>query len=236
MYRVAVCEDEPNLREALCAQCRGILGRLAVFHEVVPFATAEGLEEALSKGAQFDLLCLDILLTGKSGMELALDVRKRDDRVSILFITVSTDFLLEGYGARPIQYLLKPVREEDLEKALRTDLRLHHQPSLVTLKSGSKTTVLPWPEIRYVESRNHSCIFHMVRYEPVLALNLTQVEGLLPKEQFSRCHNSYLVNMTQIQKVNSREILLFDGERLPIGRRYSQQFQEEFVRYLNSRT
>lgn len=124
MYRVAVCEDEPNLREALCAQCRGILGRLEVFHEVIPFATAEGLEEALSKGAQFDLLCLDILLTGKSGMELALDVRKRDDRVSILFITVSTDFLLEGYGARPIQYLLKPVQEKDLEKALRTDLRL----------------------------------------------------------------------------------------------------------------
>lgn len=74
MYRLAICEDEPDLREGLCAQCRGILTRLEVEHEIVSFPSAEELESALADGAQFDLLCLDILLTGKTGIELAMEV------------------------------------------------------------------------------------------------------------------------------------------------------------------
>lgn len=234
MYRVAVCEDEPNLRAALCAQCREILTRLAVIHQVVPFFSAEELEAALKNGDQFDLLCLDILMTGKTGMELAMEVRRWDEQTSILFITSAAEFLLEGYEVRPIQYLLKPVRNEALEKALRTDLRLNHQPRTVTVKSGSSSIVLPLTEIQYVESKNHICVFHMAQEECDCSISLTQAEQLLPTNQFCRCHNSYLVNLARISKIGSRELLLTDGVRLPIGRRYAERFQSEFVRYLNS--
>lgn len=235
MYKIAVCEDEPNLRSELCAQCRAILTRMEVAHEIVPYASAEELESALTGGKRFDLLCLDILLTEKSGMELAQDIRKWDDQVSILFVTNSTEFLLEGYGVRPIQYLIKPVKCEELEKVLQTDLRINHQSRTVTLKAGGKTAVLPWAEILYGESLNHGCVLHMVQGEQFFRLNLTQVEAFLPKGQFSRCHNSYLVNLEQIQEAAGREILLLNGVRLPIGRRYAGQFQSEFVRYINGR-
>lgn len=235
MYRIAVCEDEPNLCSGLCEQCREILTELETAHEIVPFSSAEELEAALTGGARFDLLCLDILLTEKTGMELAREVRKWDDKVSILFITSSTEFLLEGYDVRPIQYLLKPVKREELKKALQTDLRLNHQSHTVTLKAGGKTAVLPWGDIRYVESRNHDCVFHMSGGEELFRMDLTQAKELLPQNQFCRCHNSFLVNLAQIKEVTSREVLLPDGGRLPIGRRYAGQFQSEFVRYINDR-
>ena len=114
MYRVAVCEDEKNLREDLCAQCAAILSELQVEHTVTPYSSAEELEAAFSAGAEFSLLCLDILMDGKTGMKLAQELRERDDRTSILFITGSTEFLKDGYSVRPIQYLLKPVSREDL--------------------------------------------------------------------------------------------------------------------------
>ena len=60
MYRVAVCEDEKNLREDLCAQCAAILSGLQVEHTVTPYSSAEELEAAFSAGAEFSLLCLDI--------------------------------------------------------------------------------------------------------------------------------------------------------------------------------
>lgn len=235
MYRVAVCEDEPNLRSGLCAQCGEILTGLEAEHEIVSFSSAEDLEAALMGGARFDLLCLDIFLGEKNGMELAQEVRKWDDQVSILFVTSSTEFLLEGYGVRPIQYLLKPVKREELEKVLRTDLRLNHQSCTVTLKANGKTTVLPWADIQYVESRNHGCVFHMLQGEQPFPIALAQVEQLLPKERFCRCHNSYLVNLAQIREATRREILRLDGGRLPIGRYYSEQFQSRFIRYLNNR-
>lgn len=235
MYHVAVCEDEPNLRAGLCEQCREILQELETEHEIVPFSSAEELEASLAAGARFDLLCLDILLAEKTGMELAREVRKWDEQISILFITSSTEFLLEGYGVRPIQYLLKPVKREELKKALQTDLRLKNQPRTVAVSAGGKTVVLPWTEIRYVESRNHDCIFHMSGGERLFRLDLAQAKEILPKDRFCRCHNSFLVNLARIREVTSREVFLSDGGRLPIGRRYAGQFQSEFVRYINDR-
>lgn len=235
MYRVAVCEDEPNLRAGLCEQCREILAELDAEHEVLPFSSAEELGGALADGARFDLLCLDILMTGKTGMELAQEVRQWDDQISILFITSSTEFLLEGYGVRPIQYLLKPVRREALEKALLTDLRLNHRPRTVTLKARGKTAVLPLADIRYAEGQNHGCIFHMAREDQPFALGLAQAEQLLPKDQFCRCHNSFLVNLAHIREITGREVVLTGGARLPMGRRYAEQFQSEFIRYINGR-
>ena len=235
MYRVAVCEDEPNLRAGLCAQCGEILTELEIKHEIVPFPSAEELETALTGGARFDLLCLDIFLEGRTGMELAQEVRKWDDQVSILFITSSTEYLLEGYGVRPIQYLLKPVKREELKKAILTDLRLNHQPRTVTLKGRGKTAVLPLADIRYAESQNHGCIFHMVQEDQSFALGLAQVEQLLPKNQFCRCHNSFLVNLVHIKEIAGREVVLTGGGRLPMGRRYAEQFQSEFIRYINDR-
>lgn len=106
MYRVAVCEDEAILCANLCAQCESILDKLKVEHRITSFSSAEKLENALLAGEEFSLLCLDILMGGKSGMKLAQELRQRDDKTSILFITSSTEFLKDGYSVRPIQYLL----------------------------------------------------------------------------------------------------------------------------------
>ena len=147
LYRVAVCEDEAILCANLCAQCKSILDKLKVEHRITSFSSAEKLENALLAGEEFSLLCLDILMGGKSGMKLAQELRQRDDKTSILFITSSTEFLKDGYSVRPIQYLLKPVQAAELEQAITTDLRLYHRPSTVTFHAGGKTLVIPTEDI-----------------------------------------------------------------------------------------
>lgn len=80
MYRVAVCEDEKNLREDLVRTVRGdpvgAAGR-AYGHALF---FSRGTEAAFSAGAEFSLLCLDILMDGKTGMKLAQELREPDDR------------------------------------------------------------------------------------------------------------------------------------------------------------
>ena len=75
MYRLAVCEDEEQVRGALCALCSEILGGWGVEHSVSAFSRADELESALSAGERFDLLCLYILMDGKTGIELAKQLR-----------------------------------------------------------------------------------------------------------------------------------------------------------------
>lgn len=233
MYRLAICEDESCQLEALCSLCSDILQQMEIPHEIAAFASADELAAALKSGAQFNLLCLDILMDGQTGMDLASELRSWDDHTSIIFITCSTEHLLDGYNVRPIQYLLKPVQHEALAKAIRTDLRLHYQPQTISLTIKGKTHILTLADIRYIESRNHGCVFFMEGEDLFLQMNLSELETLLPASQFSRCHNSYLVNLMQIKTVNSREVQLQNGYCLPIGRRYAKEFQSKFVRHLN---
>lgn len=212
--------------------CGAVLTELAVEHRVVCFPSAEALEAALHGGEHFDLLCLDILMEGESGMDFAKRLRATDERTSILFLTGSSEYLKDGYEVRPIQYLLKPVRREELARAIGTDLRLHHRPQTVTLRVGTRTVMLPLDEIRYVESRDHGSAFHLSEGERFLPLSLGETEGALPRERFCRCHNSFLVNMAHIREVSARTLRLTDGE-VPVGRKYAAAFQEHFVRYLN---
>lgn len=230
MYKVAICEDETNANENLKALCRGILNKMDVEHEIVQFGACEELEEALSRGEQFNLLCLDIYMPQKSGMELARQIRERDDNV----VTCSMEHILEGYDVRPIQYLLKPVDEKKLEEALQTDLRLHRQPQELTLQLGGRTYVIPLAEIQYIESINHGCRFHMAQGEQFFWMPLSQVEKLLPQNQFCRCHQSFIVNLKEIKTADSRSVMLSDGSSLAIGPKYAASFKNNFVHFLNT--
>ena len=85
-------------------------------------------------------------MEGQNGMEICPEAAGRKTSASAsLFITGSSQYPKDGYSVRPIQYLFKPVQREELEDALRTDLRRHHRPRTLTLRTGNKTTVLPIP-------------------------------------------------------------------------------------------
>ena len=144
MYRLAVCEDEKELRETLCWMCGEILDELRVEHRAFPFSGAVELADVLLAGELFDLLRLDICLSSKSGMELTQELWEYDEQVSILFVTSSEEHLKEGYRIRPIQYLFKSVDREELMETIQTDLRLFHQRKSLVLRSGGGRWPFLW--------------------------------------------------------------------------------------------
>lgn len=234
MYRIAVCEDEDLLREELRTLCEEILRERDVEHQVTPFASAESLEAALRQGESFDLLCLDIGLAGMSGMEFARALRTWDENTGILFITGSDAYLKEGYQVRPIQYLFKPVRREELAEALEADLRRRKVPRTLTLRGGGRTLTLPLDQILYLESRNHLLLVRTTGGSQELRGSLSEAERLLPPGQFCRCHNSYLVHLSHVTEISRQTLVLSDGTQLPISRSRYPQFQNQLVQFLNA--
>lgn len=204
-YRLAICEDDDAIRAQLHSLCHEILTEAAVEHSIADFPSAQQMEKLLAAESNpFDLLLLDIQMEGMTGMELAQSLRQRGDRVSIIFVTGCEDYLLEGYGVQPIHFLLKPINREELNAALRTDWQLNHKPKTAVLRIGSKTVSLPLAEIRYIESYNHSIIVHQTEGDRTYFLSLSDFEKQMPRDQFCRCHNSYLVNMDYVEEIGGR--------------------------------
>lgn len=235
MYKIAICEDDAFIREDLRRLCDNILTDIHIEYSLSPFSTAEEVETALSSGFPFDLLILDIELGGKNGLELAKELRQQDNRISIIFVSSYENYLRDGYGVQPIHFLIKPVTREALTDAISTDLRLHrsHMPH-INVRSGSRIVPVSSGDILYVEVMDHILHIH-TRTEIIPSRStLTGFLELLPTDIFCRCHNSFAVNLQQISNITHASISLKNGATLPIGRKYYDDFQKAFIRYMNS--
>lgn len=233
MYRLAICEDDKAIRLQICGFCEEILNKMDIPFVLAEFSSAEELEESIFAQVEYDLLILDINMKGKSGMEFAQELRKKNNRVSIVFVSGCEEYLREGYSVQPLQFLLKPVTRRALEEAIATDRRLNHRNEMITLRSGGKTVVIEINGIVYIEILNHRLHIHTTENEHTFLQSLTDFERLLPSECFCRCHNSFLVNLKHIKEISRTELLLHCGTIIPVGRRYYSGIQSAFVRYLN---
>ena len=110
MFRIAVCDDDPEGRlaaDALLAEYFAAHPARAARRSLFP--SGEALLRAIEEGQKFHLFLLDILMPGLGGIATGLALRERGQRGEILYLTTSAEFGVESYQARATDYLLKPV-------------------------------------------------------------------------------------------------------------------------------
>ena len=231
-YRAALCEDEAAERQQLAQLCREAFAGLGVKAEVVSFPSADTLLAEEAGGDGFDLYLLDIQMAGTTGLELARQLYGQGVRDRIIFITGNPEYALEGYDVQPLHYLIKPVGRERLEEALRRALE-RRGPRTALFRWGGKAVAIPVQEIRWIESRDHGVVVCLGDREQAFPLPLTEAERLVPAWMFRRCHKSYLVNLEWVDRLIRSEVILRDGQRLPVSRTYCAEFQSALVCCLN---
>ena len=234
-YRLAVCEDDQNVRDAICQVCDKVLTEKKITHKITSFSSAWKLDEFLKAwGEIFHLLILDIEMEQKTGLELARELRERNDRVSIIFITGHEKYIRDGYDVQPVHFLLKPLDWEKLKKAVMTDWKLNYSQKAILLQKGARKLRLPLDSILYAEpDGNHGVQIFLQDGTIDFPIGLTELEKQLPASQFSRCHHSYLVNLGHVRELFRQTVCLDNGKYLPVSRKYYKNCQEAFVAYMN---
>lgn len=234
-YCLAVCEDDEIVRNEICRVCGEMLTEEQIDHEITPFSGAEELEHLLkAEGEIFDLLILDVRMENKTGLELAVELREQNDRVSIIFITGYEEYLAKGYEVQPVQFLLKPLDWNDLRKAVMTDWKVNHRPKTVFMEKGSRKMQLAASSILYAETDGkHGIRIILQDGEASFSAGMAELEQMLPDGQFIRCHNSYIVNLEHVREVSWLAFRMDNGQSLPISRKYYNGCKNAFVSYMN---
>lgn len=233
-YLLAVCEDDLVVREEICRYCNEVLDGEGITHQITEFSSAEELEETMeTDGQSFHLLILDIKLGKKSGMELAQELRKRDEATSILFVTGYDEYMEQGYEVQAVQFLVKPLIFEKLRAALLRDWRQKHRPNTLVLQKGRQSLQMPIPDILYAEADGkHGARMILQDGEERFPASLAEVEQA-SFGQMVRCHKSYLVNLNHVRKIDRQTCVLDNGQKLPISRKYLKLCQEKMVALVN---
>lgn len=235
---IVICDDEASYCDSLYrqilawAKTREAEDKIAVSK----FYSSEDLLDAWNNGMSMDLLFLDIQMPGElSGMDLAKAVYKRDEMISFVFVSNYDEYACEGYSVNAIRFLLKPVNQYDVSICMDIAWRKWQssQERFVTINAGTRSVHVAVNTILYAESRSHMlCLTtsdHIGKYE--IRSTLDDLEKILPRDWFVRCHKSYIVNLRYVRKYKSGLVQISSGYHIPIGRKYAAHFITKLQNY-----
>ncbi len=195
-----------------------------------------------------DLLFCDIQMPNLSGMELS---KMLPQRTRIIFTTAFSEYAVEGFRVRALDYLLKPISYDDFlsavlkakeyfdlvdDTALRglvshvevtSDADKQRKIKSIFVKTEYRLQQIDLDKITYIEGLKDYVKIHLNGgSDPVLSLMRMKVlEDTLPKEDFVRVHKSFIVRLDRIEAIERNHILI-GQERIPIGDSYqSSLFQ-----------
>lgn len=105
--KAAIIDDEVRDQDRLAECFKRIRAELKEPMEVQKFLSGE--EFLRAKDDSFDLICLDIDMKGKNGIQIAKEIRKNNTQVFIIFITNMAQMAIRGYEVQAFDFILKPV-------------------------------------------------------------------------------------------------------------------------------
>lgn len=229
--RIAICDDEAIQREMLHKLLSEWAVDKGVNVSIVPFPNAESFLYQWEEDKEFDLLILDIEMGKCSGMELAERIRRTDEELPILFITGYEQYMAQGYEVSALHYLMKPVQKEKLFAVLDRFQKRRKPEEKLFFQSEEGALSLALSQIWYVEAFGHRCVIHSDKQEWTLRQSISEVEGSLSSYlQFVRCHRSYLVNLQKVSMILKSELVLDNGQQLPLSRQAAKEVNQAFLR------
>ena len=212
--KVLIIEDEIPARERL----KGLLLELNLKIEIV--AEVGSIQEAvktLESRAVIDLAFFDIQLSDGLSFEI---FRQTSVQVPVIFTTAYDTYLLEAFHTNGIDYLLKPLKSRDLERALQKfhQLQSHFSGNIsdfinqITEKNtylrriaGMKANALipvRVEEIAWFTTRHKITLLRTFNDESLVVNKpLANLEALLDPSQFRRINRQYIVNIGAVQQI-----------------------------------
>lgn len=186
---------------------------------------------------RFDMLLLDILMPGLTGMDAAREIRLTDHEIPIIFLTSSREYAVESYRVGAEDYIIKPARKDEVYPSIDKQLtQFVQEEAYLTLKTSSGIAKLLFSQIVYVEVTNRTLQFILGNGEVREAYGYLSdyEEKLLSDSYFLKPHRSYLINLRQVIELDKNGLVTTVGKTVPIARDALVKVKAAYMKYLLS--
>lgn len=235
--RIACCDDEKQQLELYKTMFTNIEMRQDIKLNVEYFLSGNFmLERFQSEKNPFDLVYLDMDMDEKSGLDLAKEIRQNyHSDCLILFLTNYPKYMQNSFDVRAFQYMIKPVQFDEFERKFNAARKYLEKDdkNRVVLKIDEDNVVFFTNEIYYIEKEKSSKQFLVYLQDKCVVAKgvLSAIENQLLEQHFMRTHRSYLVNMKHIRRIQKNDLVLSNGNLVPISRRKEKELKQQFMRY-----
>lgn len=234
MQTIGICDDEEGTCRQLQAYLEQYLAQQRMEADVKTFHTGEGLCRHIDANGSMAALFLDIELPNINGVTVGKYIREQlgNEETAILFISSKTQYAMELFQCRPLDFLVKPLTYEKIAHAMDI-LRKRGQLSgaCFSCKINGLETNVPLQEIYYFKSENKK--IHIVKKAgtKLFTGKLDQVASQVPQMLFLRIHKSYLVSYQHIVEFHYEYVKMANEDVLDISKVYRSQVRRRLLEY-----
>lgn len=228
-----IVDDEPLAR----AEMRSLISETSNIDILGEFSNAPSALDFF-KDNEVDLIFLDIEMPMVTGLEFVEMLPKRS---LIIFTTAYSQYALKSYELEAVDYLLKPIDPQRLEKAINKAVLYTELLSNDTIKNTIESNTadflfikadrrfykISFSDIKFIEGLKDYVVIHTKQQKLITAMNLKTIHQKISGENFIRVSKSYVVNADYIDSFDNHNIYIEEAE-IPIGEVYKTEF---FTKY-----
>lgn len=230
--RIAICDDNVEY----IAIIEGYLKQQNTEAlEYDTFMSGEELITAYENGqVSYDAIFLDMEMGQLDGIDTANCIRKKDDKVIIVFVTSHSKYMQRSFECAPFRFLVKPISFDDFDKVYKEIcIKLANNTETFIFLENKKRTRIYCADIVFFESSSHWILVH-TKDGNVHKTRKTMGELLesLKGSTFVRVHRAFVVNLNHIYQVGESEILMHHYNKdIPLSKTYKSELKDKFLNF-----
>jgi two-component system LytT family response regulator len=238
MLKAVIVDDEEFLR----AMIRNILTDNFPEVDIVAEADSVSAGVAAIETSKPDLVFLHIEIKEGVGFDILEKIKYKDFK--LIFITAFNDFAIKAFKFSAVDYILKPINEEEFLTAVRRAVSELEKPLLkeqienffnnyqhlqnkkLVLRTIEDIHIVNINDIVRCESDNSYTTFHIRDGETIIiSKSIKEYSEILSEFGFIRPHQSHLINMNFIKRLDKSDggfLIMKDGKEIPVSTRRKQ--------------
>lgn len=232
MYRIAVVDDEAEVRELLKAYFARYEKEKQQALQVVCYEDgAQLLDDDIR---ELDLVFLDIEMKGLDGLSTARELRQTNRDVGIVFVTNLAHYALSGYEVNALDFIVKPLNYEKFVYKLDKSLHvrsLFRREKYTMLQIDGRFFRIALSDIFYIQAEGSYVVYYTAGGPYRTRGPLKTIEADLCKENFLRCDHGCLVNLRHVIGLKN-DMVTVGSTELKISRSRKKPFLEGLTMYL----
>lgn len=229
---IVICDDQTNELENM----KHIVSEYAKAHselliKITCFLNPLDMLDYISQNGVPDIALLDICMPGVLGTEVAKELQsKGEDNTDIIFLTTSSDFAVEAFALHVNDYLTKPFTKKRLSDTLDRIIEKRNKRLYVPVVCGREIHRIDLYQVLYMESKNHNVEIHLKSGKNIKThTTLADMKNLFSDVKgFISVGASYIVNLRCVQSILQTELIMINGQNIPVPRRLRNDVKEQY--------
>ena len=233
MIKIAICDDDENF----CKQEQDTIIQIMklefaeIDYELICCNSGQDLKELLDN-VVIDVVFLDIELGSEDGFQIANEMRKKYEKLSIIFVTTYENLVYDSFEYRPLGFVRKRLFSKEFRLAMiRVIKQLTINNTIIVMGELKRKKMFMVNDVCMIQNFRHDVIVSTFAEDVQIRDKISNHIDELISGGFVEINRGVVVNMKHIDKIDKHNLILSNKKSMAISRNYYQNFIDKYERF-----